>query len=461
MLTHLHIRNFKAWRDTQAIRLAPLTVFFGANSSGKSSINQLLLMLKQTVQSADRKMALHLGDKNTVVALGSFWDIVHSHNQQKKITFELEWHLLKEKEIKDRLSNQSFHGNSIKFTAEIGLPGGNRQNMVVYHQSYQLGVPSQTGLKVEMKRESIDPKEDSYLLTAFPYQLVSGQSPPLPHPIHFYGFPSEVSAKYENADFVYELTLALEQRLQDIYYLGALRESPQRYYRWAGEIPESVGWRGERTIDAVLAARDQQINLTSTNKMLPFETIIFHWLQEMGLIESFAVKQVASHRHDYEVLVKTVGITDQVNLTDVGLGVSQVLPVLVQCFYAPSDSTTILEQPEVHLHPSAQAVLADVFIDAIQARDQTGKLHNIQLLIESHSEHFLRRLQRRIAEQKIRPLDTAIYFCEMTSSGSILKPLDIDDYGNIKNWPAKFFGDEVGDLTAMTEAAIQRQLKSN
>lgn len=461
MLTHLHIHNFKAWRDTQAIRLAPLTVFFGSNSSGKSSINQLLLMLKQTVQSPDRKMALHLGNKNTVVELGSFWDIVHIHNHREKIVFEFEWDLLQKTEIKDRLSNQSFHGNSIKFTTEIGLPGGNRQDMVVYHMSYQMGVPSQTGLKVEMKREGNDLKKDRYSLKAFPYKLISKQSERLPHPIHFYGFPSEVSTQYENADFVYDLTLALEKRLQDIYYLGALRESPQRYYRWAGEIPESVGWRGEKTIDAILAASEKLISLPSTNKMLSFEIIVFQWLKEMGLIESFEVKPVAPHRHDYEVLVKTLGITDQVNLTDVGFGVSQVLPVLVQCFYAPQGSTTIIEQPEVHLHPSAQAVLADVFIDAIQAQDQTGKSHNIQLLIESHSEHFLRRLQRRIAEQKIRALDTAIYFCEMTSSGSILKSLDIDDYGNIKNWPAKFFGDEVGDLTAMTEAAMQRQLKSN
>jgi len=106
-------------------------------------------------------------------------------------------------------------------------------------------------------------------------------------------------------------------------------------------------------------------------------------------------------------------------------------------------------------------VLADLFIDAIAATDERENPHNIQLLIESHSEHFLRRLQRRIAEQKIRPIDTAIYFCEMTSSGSILNRLEIDDYGNIKNWPHQFFGDEVGDMTAMMEAAIQRQIQSN
>jgi len=321
--------------------------------------------------------------------------------------------------------------------------------------SYQI---SGNGLKIEMKREHDNPNQDKYSLTTFPSQLVPAKSASLPHPIHFYGFPSEVTARYENLDFVHDLTLALEKCLQDIYYLGPLREPPQRYYIKSGENPESVGWRGERAVEVILAAQNQPIRAGS--KILPFEAMVAYWLKKMELIDTFEIKPIAANRRDYEVLVKNLGITDQVNLTDVGFGVSQVLPVLVQCFYAPPDSTTILEQPEVHLHPSAQAVLADLFIDAIAAKDETGKPHNIQLLIESHSEHFLRRLQRRIAEQKISSIDTAIYFAEMTSYGSILKRLEMDDYGNIKNWPKNFFGDEVGDITAMTQAAIERQIKS-
>jgi predicted ATPase len=451
MLTHLQVQNFKAWRNTQAIRLAPLTVFFGSNSSGKSSINQLLMMLKQTVQSPDRRMALHLGDKKTVIELGTFWDVIHAHENNERIAFELEWL----SEMKVTNSNKSYLGKSIKFSSEIGLAGGERQDLVVYQLSYQME-PSK--LKVEMKREHNNLNQDKYSLTISPSHLLSAKSAFLSHPIHFYGFPSEVTVQYENADFVHELTLALEQVLQDIYYLGPLREPPQRYYIKSGENPESVGWRGERAVEVILAAQKQWIRAGS--QTLPFEAMIAYWLKKMGLINSFELKQIAPNRRDYEVLVKNIGTKDQVNLTDVGFGVSQVLPVLVQCFYAPPGSTTILEQPEVHLHPSAQAELADLFIEAIAAKDEKEKPHHIQLLIESHSEHFLRRLQRRIAEQKIRAIDTAIYFCEMTSSGSILKHLEMDDYGNIKNWPNKFFGDEVGELTAMTEAAIQRQIKS-
>ena len=74
MLTSLRIRNFKAWRDTEKIRLEPLTVIFGANSAGKSSLGHLLLALKQTAMSTDRKRALHLGDTTTLIDLGTFAD---------------------------------------------------------------------------------------------------------------------------------------------------------------------------------------------------------------------------------------------------------------------------------------------------------------------------------------------------------------------------------------------------
>ncbi|HME58753.1 MAG TPA: AAA family ATPase, partial [Terracidiphilus sp.] len=72
MLTSLRIRNFKAWKDTKQIRLAPLTVIFGTNSAGKSSIGHLLLALKQTALATDRKRALHLGDAKSLIDLGTF-----------------------------------------------------------------------------------------------------------------------------------------------------------------------------------------------------------------------------------------------------------------------------------------------------------------------------------------------------------------------------------------------------
>ena len=144
------------------------------------------------------------------------------------------------------------------------------------------------------------------------------------------------------------------------------------------------------------------MNLKHRQRLRPFASLIAQQLQALGLIESFRVVAIAKGRPEHEVRVKVSGGSDEVLLTDIGFGLSQVLPVLVQSFYAPPNSTILMEQPELHLHPRVQKELADFFIAAAGARQETTQGKSIerrtQFLIESHSEHFLRRLQRRIAE---------------------------------------------------------------
>ena len=117
-----------------------------------------------------------------------------------------------------------------------------------------------------------------------------------------------------------------------------------------------------------------------------------------------------------------------------------------------------MEQPEIHLHPNAQSQLADVFIDVIKSKEG-GKDRNIQLIIETHSEHFLRRLQRRIAEDAISMDSVSAYFANMSRTPAALESLEIDLFGNIKNWPDNFFGDEMGDITGQSKAALKKRIK--
>ena len=116
-----------------------------------------------------------------------------------------------------------------------------------------------------------------------------------------------------------------------------------------------------------------------------------------------------------------------------------------------------MEQPEIHLHPQVQAHLADAFISAVQAWEG-GQPRNVQLIVESHSEHFLSRLQRRVAEGVLTPDDVAIYFCKRSGKYAELEPLSLDLYGNIQNWPDNFFGDEMEDIAARTTAAMTRKI---
>jgi predicted ATPase len=118
----------------------------------------------------------------------------------------------------------------------------------------------------------------------------------------------------------------------------------------------------------------------------------------------------------------------------------------------PEGSTVILEQPEIHLHPLAQAGLADVIIQAATHR-------NVQVILESHSEHLLLRLQRRIAEGAISDDTVKLYFCDAQKGSSTLTPLDVDLYGSIHNWPDKFMGDAFTE-TAEAELARLRRMKA-
>ena len=269
-------------------------------------------------------------------------------------------------------------------------------------------------------------------------------------------FPDEVVAYYQNADFVQTLNLQHEQLFRSICYLGPLRTKAERLYTWTGVEPESVGYDGGNTVAAILAARNRRIGLGYKQRLKSFEEIIALKLKEMGLIEGFKVNPISDKRQDYEVKVRTKGSYDWVDLPDVGFGISQVLPVLVQCFYAPAGSIIIMEQPEIHLHPNAQSVLADVMIDVINAREN-GKDRNIQLVIETHSEHFLRRLQRRIAEDKVSEGKVSAYFANIGKTPATLDSLQLDIFGNILNWPENFFGAEMDDITERALAAMRKR----
>lgn len=119
-----------------------------------------------------------------------------------------------------------------------------------------------------------------------------------------------------------------------------------------------------------------------------------------------------------------------------------------------------MEQPELHLHPSAQADLADVIIDVISFREN-GADRNIQLIIETHSEHFLRRLLRRIAEDKISEEKISTYFANIAKMPATLDPLQIDMFGNILNWPDNFFGNEMEDITEQAKAGMKKRNGQN
>jgi predicted ATPase len=458
VFTQLSASNFKSWASLEAMRLARVTGIFGTNSSGKTSLLQMLLLLKQTAASSDRAQPFQLGDDRSLVELGSFRDLAHGHGDGP-IRLGVQWDAEDPVEVVDPTTDDEllFTATDFEFRTSVSLNQSGA--MEVDEFSYRAG-PAQVEMRRSKKKHR---KASDYDLSATLegreyLRRTAGRAWPLPAPVKSYGFPDEAIAYFQNSGFVSDLELELERQLGDrTYYLGPLRSLPRREYRWKGTHPEDVGLAGERAVEALLAAGERgRVNTRGfdsrghARKRITVEEHVASWLQDLGLVHSFTVKRLSEQADIYRVLVRRSAESDEVFLTDVGFGVSQILPVLVLLAYVDEGSTVLLEQPEIHLHPAVQAGLADVLIEAATVR-------RVQVIVESHSEHLLRRLQRRVAEEKLSKSDVELYFADLQDGDSVLTRLDLNIFGEIENWPSGFFGDQLGEAAALTKAGIQRR----
>lgn len=462
MITRLRLQNFKAWEDSGIVEFGPITAFFGSNSSGKTSFLQSLLLFKQTAESADRGRVFDLGGPSSLTSLGTFRDITYRHNAEHSVGIDIGWHEEKPFEIghtetrrREPIASSNDLGLSVLVKEIRSFP-------VVQQVEYKLG-----DFHFSMSRSRSGRDEYQLDSAEYPFKRVSGRPWPLPSPGKFYSFPDQVRAYYQNAAFLSDLELQFEKLCSRIYYLGPLRQDPERQYIWSGGRPVDVGKRGELAVEALIASQsDGRTNARGfavrkdgprRTRLITVEEHVAAWLQELGLISDFAVEAVDDRATLYRVQVKRSPDSASVLLTDVGFGVSQVLPVLVLLAYVPEGSTVLLEQPEIHLHPAVQSGLADVVIEA-------AKVRNIQVVVESHSEHFLMRLQRRIAEKDvgrgvtIEPDDCRLYFCDTSEGHSVISQLELDLFGNITNWPDDFFGNAFEEVAAMNRAARKRAI---
>jgi hypothetical protein len=408
MITQLRAQNFKSWQDTGTLQLAPLTGLFGANNSGKTSILQVLLMLKQTVEhpSPDWNEPLYFGDEYSLVNLGSFDDIIHRPINDQSLGISVFW-----KHI------EPYSVNSLFFSTFIDKK--DKQP----HLAEFCYTANRQDFRVKWTPQG--------------YRFKSGHDSIRADLFRCYGVTSPTGP----LEPFFRCREAFEKLFSRILYLGPLREHPRPRYLWEGDHPKGVGRYGEQAMSAMLSGRVRRF---------PIDEHVPKWLQRLKLIDSYRLDPVSDTGKNYEFLVKQYKDGPEVRLTDVGFGVSQVLPVLILCYSAPEGSILILEQPEAHLHPSAQSELGDVLVDVVKNR-------NVQIILESHSAFMLHRLQRRIAEEQISETDTALYFCQINDGTSEIERLKLDEYGNISNWPQNFFGDDVGDLVEKTKAEMKRR----
>jgi hypothetical protein len=414
-------------------------------------------MLKQTKNSTDRSLSLDLNGE--YVELGTINDVIHLHDESNSITFSLDF---KREDDENEINLLDPSGNrttsivkSRQFHCAAQVIVDNLAPISKYilyrlgQLNFSLTQRGDDTTNFELKSTSTNQGDDG-----FNFIRTKGRAWKLPRPIKSYAFPDQARTYFQNSGFLSELEAAYEREIDRVFYLGPLREFPKRDYLWARSKPTDVGQRGEKCIDAILAATEgrEQRNLKPRSRLWAFQKMIGYWLTEMGLVHDFAIEEIAPGSNRWQARLRSRSGSAQVLLTDVGFGVSQVLPVITLLQYVPEGSTVILEQPEIHLHPLAQAALADVIIQAAFHR-------RLQVIVESHSEHLLLRLQRRIAEEKVNANDIKLYFCDAPEGVSQLTPLELDIFGNILNWPRNFMGDAFGETAAAEMKRIERRQK--
>ena len=200
MLKKLRIQNFKIWEDTGEIDLAPITLFFGTNSSGKSSIGQFLMMLKQTVESSSREV-FYLGNRNSAVQLGSYGEMVFQHDLKKMIKFEYQWLPYKPLGFTEPVPpHKKFSGNALAFQAKVGARPLRHLTTWVDLFKYQLikdeKIQLSLGLKLSSGARSVYEVESSGFDLKELFRGIGPES--MGEPKHFCSFPNEVFLAHRN-----------------------------------------------------------------------------------------------------------------------------------------------------------------------------------------------------------------------------------------------------------------------
>ena len=560
LIKSFEVRNFKSIEYSDEIIFPKLTILLGSNSSGKSSIFQPLLLMKQTFEAEESSMPLVLN--GPYIKLGEFEDFIHKKQLSNSFSIKFnfkpnikklykcnvcdknykmkKWFLKHVKNnhpkywnvFQNKISKDEYHLNkieSLKFeyrfdskTRTINLSELEFENPPItlglnlsllrikqLKNKVVLEAISENNAKIYSK-EIIIPKDAGSLDHNVIIDLIFNS---IVRPYYFFNYTDyqgkqsknenialldkdlgdvlkskmrEYSKKSKDAEMknyiVYKFltndrsldedqktALSVEYRLnlitqelknclkgvsmflKGVHHVGALRSWPERIYFGTGGKPSYVGTKGEFTQEMFWL--DKRIG---HDKLIDK---INNWLSELKFNVELEVVQV---RGDiYQLNVKQNGLS--INIADVGFGLSQILPIIAEClnyssediqFYGPHFSRqkigkfVISEQPEIHLNPMIQAQLGDLFIEIADS--------NMSLLIETHSEHIISRVQRRVADETLKPEDISIYFISKNKNKSIVKKISMSPNGTFDYWPDGFFQDDYNDSIEILKASLRK-----
>ena len=509
------LENFKGIGEAVCIELKPITLLFGANSAGKSTILQALLYAQEILErtNTDPDKTIQGGD---AVDLGGFRNLVNNHDTNLQISLRFDLDLtdtdlvdygdFPDLPLLDELSGGAmsawvkldvslgrFKDSPIKLGYEVGI------NDIV---AVSVSTNDHSGLQHQVRFNSLHPwfalrdevndgliqSGDTDWVTIPNVDLESQRRGASSRGESLLDRIRNVLDAHDLDEFKELINFCLispgeylRSNLKRFKYLGPIRVVPDRSHQ-SSKSPDESRW------STGLAAWDWINNSTLSqveelNKWLTLEArlntgyrVDVKRYKELD-IESMAMSALSQGndfidnydmiRQEIEILpIKTRVLLRQekdfldVAPQDVGIGISQVIPVVVAAL-AQKDGIVAIEQPELHIHPAIQVALGDLFIQQTNEDDFFKR----QFLIETHSEHLLLRILRRIRqtgegdvpeELQISPDRVAVYYVESSTQGTQLKHLSINEEGRFNDrWPRGFFEEReneyFGDIGDMSE----------
>ncbi|MEV5570209.1 DUF3696 domain-containing protein [Spirillospora sp. NPDC052269] len=409
-LVRMAVENYRSFRERQEIELRPITVILGKNNSGKSALTRLPLIL-ETGLNTNSRLPLDLdmlGDDPP-----DFLDLVHGRSVHRPLRLGLTVASARQKyELNATIQNVDEKKTQFITDMEISRDG----------QAFRLAWEPAEG-------------DDSY-------EVTSNGGPPEIHELTFKGLVPLPISRDAGKNWPGPLEFTGPDGIDWIRYLGPYRQRPARLTRLPSRMAAEVGTAGENAAGMLVNdhVRGERTLIDRVNELLG-DSLMGWRLEVEPQGPLYAVNLRSSANPDL-----------MVNLLDSGTGVAQVLPLLVQQAQGTTRSRSpvlqVIEEPELHLHPSFHALLADLFLAS--ARGGT------RFLIETHSETLLLRLRRRIAEGKVTPDKVAVYFVEHRAGESRARRIHIDEFGNLDYWPEGVFSEDFEETKKLAEAQFSR-----
>ncbi|MFB2837211.1 AAA family ATPase [Floridanema evergladense] len=399
-IDRISVHGYKSLYEECSIEVRPLTILAGANSSGKSSIMQPLLLLKQTLEASYDPGALLLNGPNVkFTSADQLLSKLSGKNHTETFTIKI-----------DLLGNFLIS----KFTKQ------KKQGIQVIESTYH--VDDSDGYYVADFTISPEMTHED-LLTIIPHWL-QNKYPFEWNVSRVRGFLEFQQGIGSFISFISKFSSDFQQQIRRLIHVPGLRGNPERTYNTT-----AVGQEFPGTFENYVASVISHWQNTEDDRLKELESN----LEKLGLTWKVDAKQLNDVQIELRVgrLPRSSEASDMVSIADVGLGVSQTLPVLVALLVAELGQLVYLEQPEIHLHPRAQVALAEILTDAAN--------RGVRVVLETHSELLLLAVQSLVAEGKLSPDLVKLHWFKRREDGvTEVSSTDLDAAGAFGDWPEDF-----------------------